>query len=35
LAIERFELDDASFHPYSRKFDDYLEGKAELATPAL
>jgi cytochrome c peroxidase len=29
-AIERFELDDQSFHPYSSKFDDFLEGKATL-----
>ncbi len=30
LAIERFELDDASFHPYTSKFDEALEGKAQL-----
>jgi len=29
-ALERFELDDASFHPYSSKYDDYLDGKAAL-----
>jgi cytochrome c peroxidase len=31
VALERFQLEDASFHPYSSKFDDYLEGKAELS----
>jgi cytochrome c peroxidase len=30
LAIERFELEDPSFHPYSSKFDDYLDGRATL-----
>ena len=30
LAIERFELDDPSFHPYSSKFDAVLDGKAQL-----
>ena len=30
-AVERFELDDASFHPYTSKFDQYLKGKAELS----
>jgi cytochrome c peroxidase len=29
-ALERFELDDASFHPYNSKYDDYLDGKAKL-----
>ncbi len=29
-AVERFELDDASFHPYSSKYDAYLDGKATL-----
>jgi len=29
-ALERFELDDPSFHPYNSKYDDYLDGKAEL-----
>jgi cytochrome c peroxidase len=29
-AIERFELDDRSFHPYTSKYDDYLDGKAAL-----
>lgn len=30
LALERFQLDDPSFHPYSSKYDDYLDGKAKL-----
>jgi cytochrome c peroxidase len=29
-AIERFELEDQSFHPYSSEYDDYLDGKAHL-----
>jgi cytochrome c peroxidase len=31
IAIERFELEDPSFHPYSSKYDDYLEGRASLS----
>jgi cytochrome c peroxidase len=31
LAIERFELEDPSFHPYSSKFDDYLDGRVQLS----
>jgi cytochrome c peroxidase len=31
LAIESFELEDASFHPYSSKYDDYLDGRAQLS----
>lgn len=34
-AIERFELDDASFHPYTSKFDYYLDGKVELSAREL
>ncbi len=30
MALERFELEDPSFHPYSSKFDRYLDGKATL-----
>jgi len=30
-AIEQFELDDPNFHPYSSKFDAYLDGKIELS----
>ena len=29
-ALERFELDDPSFHPYTSKYDDYLDGKTRL-----
>jgi cytochrome c peroxidase len=31
VALERFQLEDASFHPYSSKFDDYLDGKVKLS----
>ncbi len=31
LAIESFELHDPSFHPYSSKFDAYLDGTAQLS----
>jgi len=31
FALERFELEDPSFHPYSSKFDDFLDGKAVLS----
>lgn len=31
IALERFELEDTSFHPYSSKYDDYLDGKAQLS----
>ena len=30
-ALERFELDDPSFHPYNSKYDDYLDGKVQLS----
>lgn len=30
LAIEQFELEDESFHPYTSKFDKWLQGKATL-----
>jgi cytochrome c peroxidase len=30
VALERFQLEDVSFHPYSSKFDAYLDGKAQL-----
>ncbi len=33
FAVARFELEDPSFHPYSSKYDAYLEGRATL-TPA-
>ncbi len=32
FAIERFELEDASFHPYSSKFDAWMDGKAILTS---
>lgn len=31
LALERFELEDSSFHPYNSKYDDYLDGKVPLS----
>jgi cytochrome c peroxidase len=31
IAIERFELEDSSFHPFDSKYDDYLDGKAQLS----
>lgn len=31
LALERFELQDASFHPFTSKFDAYLDGRAHLS----
>ncbi len=30
-ALERFELEDPSFRPYSSKYDDYLDGKVALS----
>jgi len=35
FAIARYEYEDASFHPYSSKFDYWLEGKAELSPSEL
>ena len=32
-AIAHFELEDPSFHPYSSRYDDYLEGRAKLSAP--
>ena len=34
-AIERFELEDPSFHPYTSKFDYYLDGKVQLTAREL
>ncbi len=34
-ALERFELDDPSFHPYSSKYDDFLEGKTQFTEQEL
>jgi len=33
FAVARFQVEDPSFHPYTSKFDSWLEGKARL-TPA-
>lgn len=33
FAVGRYEFEDASFHPYSSKYDAYLEGRARF-TPA-
>ena len=30
-ALARFELEDPSFHPYSSRYDDYLDGRASLS----
>lgn len=35
LAIEQFELQDESFHPYTSKFDKWLDGKATLTAQEL
>ncbi len=35
LALQQFELQDASFHPYTSKFDQWLEGKASLTPQEL
>ena len=34
-ALERFELEDPSFHPYSSRFDDYLRGTGTLSADEL
>jgi cytochrome c peroxidase len=31
LAVARFQIEDESFHPYTSKYDYYLEGKARLS----
>jgi cytochrome c peroxidase len=33
FAVARYQIEEASFHPYTSKFDDWLEGKARF-TPA-
>jgi cytochrome c peroxidase len=33
FAVARYQIEDPSFHPYSSKYDDWLEGRARL-TPA-
>jgi cytochrome c peroxidase len=35
LALERFELEDPSFHPYTSRYDEYLEGRARLTDQEL
>ena len=35
FAIARYEFEDAHFHPYSSKFDFWLEGKARLSPAEL
>ena len=35
LALERFELEDPSFHPYSSRYDRFLAGEASLSAQEL
>jgi cytochrome c peroxidase len=35
FAIARYQIEDASFHPYSSKFDNWLEGRARLSSAEL
>jgi cytochrome c peroxidase len=35
LALERFELEDPSFHPYNSRFDQYLRGTQALSAQEL
>jgi len=35
LAVQQFELQDNSFHPYTSKFDQWLDGKATLTPQEL
>jgi cytochrome c peroxidase len=35
LALEQFELQDKSFHPYTSKFDQWLDGKASFTPQEL
>jgi cytochrome c peroxidase len=35
FAVARFQIEDQSFHPYSSKFDFWLEGKARLTPDEL
>lgn len=34
-AIERYELEDPDFHPYTSKFDAYLDGKVQLSASEM
>ncbi len=35
FAVARYQIEDASFHPYSSKFDAWLEGKARFSESEL
>ena len=35
VAIERYQLDDPSFHPFSSRYDAYLDGKVKLTAAEL
>lgn len=35
FAVARFQVEDPSFHPYTSKYDYYLEGKARLSASEL
>ncbi len=35
FAVARFQIEEPSFHPYSSKFDSWLEGKARLSQAEL
>jgi cytochrome c peroxidase len=35
FALERFELEDSSFRPFTSKYDDYLDGKVKLTEQEL
>jgi cytochrome c peroxidase len=35
FAVGRYQIEEPSFHPYSSKFDDWLEGKARLSPSEL
>ena len=35
FAVARYQLEDPSFHPYTSKYDDWLEGKAQLSESEL
>ena len=34
-ALQQFELEDKSFHPYNSKFDEWLDGKAKMTPQEL
>jgi len=35
FAVARYQVEEQSFHPYSSKYDDWLEGKAQLSESEL